>query len=165
MYRRYKKESVVEVLRPPTSPVTATSRQMKSWISRRHVQNGGDCFPRRRARSVVTVDVRLHTCVNVLWQLVWRASDGRRVTFMLPSAEPVTKKSSKASSARALMAESWAWKVWSSCLWRMSNTHTNPFLPPVISSCCFGAYCSTVAPFSWQGNAAGWWEGGREAHE
>lgn len=72
---------------------------------------------------------------------------------MLPSAEPVTKKSSKASSARALMAESWAWKVWSSCRWRMSNTHTKPFLPPVISSCCLGAYCSTVAPFSWQGNA------------
>ena len=79
--------------------------------------------------------------------------DGACVTFMLPSAEPVTKKSSKASSARALMAESWAWKVWSSCLWRMSNTHTKPFLPPVISSCCLGAYCSTVAPFSWQGNA------------
>lgn len=66
-----------------------------------------------------------------------RLSDGTRVTFMLPSAEPVIKKSSKASSARALMAESWAWKVWSSCLWRMSNTHTKPFLPPVISSCCF----------------------------
>lgn len=57
------------------------------------------------------------------------------------------------------MAESWAWKVWSNCLWRMSNTHTKPFLPPVISSCCLGAYCSTVAPFSWQGKAVEVWEG------
>lgn len=138
---------------PPTSPATASRGPMKSWISHRHAP------PPPGVEDFVKVNVRLHTCVNVLWQL-GLAGDGRHVTFMLPSAEPVTKKSSKASSARALMAESCAWKVWSSCLWRMSNTHTNPFLPPVISSCCFGAYCSTVAPFSWQGNAAGWWEGG-----
>lgn len=72
---------------------------------------------------------------------------------MFPSAEPVTKKSSEASSARALTAESWAWKVCSSCLCRMSNTHTKPFLPPEINSCCLGAYCNTVAPFSWHGKA------------
>jgi hypothetical protein len=35
----------------------------------------------------------------------------------------------------------------------MSNTHTKPFLPPEISSCCLGAYCNTVAPFSWHGKA------------
>lgn len=72
---------------------------------------------------------------------------------MFPSAEPVTKKSSVESMARALIAESCAWNVWSSCLWRISKIHTKPFLPPVMISCCLGAYWRTVAPFSWHWNA------------
>lgn len=74
-------------------------------------------------------------------------------TFMFPSAEPVTKTSSEESMASALMAESCAWNVWSSCLWRMSKIQTNPFRPPVMISCCLGAYWRTVAPFSWHWNA------------
>lgn len=70
-------------------------------------------------------------------------------TFMLPSAEPVVKNSSQGSRDRALMAESCAWNVWISCLCLMSKMQTHPFLPPDIKSWCFGAYWSTVAPWSW----------------
>lgn len=71
------------------------------------------------------------------------------LTFMLPSAEPVVKNSSQGSRARALMAESCAWNVWISCLCLMSKMQTHPFRPPDIRSWCFGAYWSTVAPWSW----------------
>lgn len=72
---------------------------------------------------------------------------------MLPSADPLIKQSSIGSTASALTGESWAWKLWRWCLWGSSRTLIQPFLPPVISSCCLGAIASTVAPDSWQQKA------------
>lgn len=69
---------------------------------------------------------------------------------MLPSADPLIKQSSVGSTASALTGESWAWKLCRWCLWESSSTLIQPFLPPVISSCCLGAMESTVAPDSWQ---------------
>ena len=74
-------------------------------------------------------------------------------TLMLPSADPLMKQSSVGSTARALTGESWARKLWR---WRRgasSRTLIQPFLPPVMSSCCLEAIRSTVAPDSWQQNA------------
>lgn len=74
---------------------------------------------------------------------------------MVPSAEPLIKQSSVGATARALTGESWAWKLWRCCLWDSSRTLIQPFLPPVMSSCCRGATDSTVAPDSWQQKATG----------
>lgn len=71
-------------------------------------------------------------------------------TFMLPSADPVTKYSSVGSTAIALTGESWLWSNCCCCFWRRSIIQVKPFLPPDINSWCFGAYASTVAPLSWQ---------------
>lgn len=71
-------------------------------------------------------------------------------TFMLPSADPVTKYSSVGSTAIALTGESWLWSNCCCCFWRRSIIHVKPFLPPEIKSWCFGAYARTVAPLSWQ---------------
>lgn len=77
----------------------------------------------------------------------------RKSTLILPSDDPLMKQSSVGSTARALTGESWAWKLWRWCLWGSSRMLIQPFLPPVISSCCRGAIESTVAPDSWQQNA------------
>lgn len=74
-------------------------------------------------------------------------------TLMLPSDDPLMKQSSVGSTASALSEESWAWKLWRWCLWGSSRMLIQPFLPPVISSCCLGAIASTVAPDSWQQKA------------
>lgn len=69
---------------------------------------------------------------------------------MLPSAEPLMKQPSVSSTASALTAESWAWKLWRWSLSVRSSTLIQPFLPPLSNRCCFGARASTVAPDSWQ---------------
>ena len=75
------------------------------------------------------------------------------VTFMSPSAEPVTKNSSWGSRAMHLTADSCAWNLslWTLCL--ISNTKTSPFLPPVMSNWLRGAYRIAEAPLcSWHAN-------------
>lgn len=77
----------------------------------------------------------------------------RTLTFMLPSADPLTKKLSQGLTARLLMPDSWAWNVCRIFLCRKSKRAISPLLLPEMIVCCRGQYIMQGQPPSWHENA------------
>ena len=99
--------------------------------------------------AIRIIYIRLHSKVKIDVKIYF--------TFMSPSPAPLTKNSSWGSSAKHLMADSWAWNLCRCCRCLTSNILMSPFLPPLISNWCCGARITELAPWSWQVNPTKVW--------